>query len=194
MRLASDMITIKIDGVVVTLRPSLRAAYALETQHGLSAVLDGIANGHVAITLDVIRHGSTNAQAIPDIIRVMERKGVAKSLTLRPALFEFVASLAGSNATEHTAPAGPTVTFAEFLEQLYEFGSGWMGWPPEVVWNATPNELFAARRGFIAKHRALNGVAEEADEAPQYDPRDLPSDEEIADAKARLLHLAKGGR
>ena len=44
-------------------------------------------------------------------------------------------------ATPSPAPARP---IRDHLADLYRFGTGWLGWPPSEVWNASPAELEAA--------------------------------------------------
>lgn len=202
MRLVAQDTLIRHGGDIVRLRPSLRAAIILETRYSLFPVLTGIEQCSLDIFEAIIDATAVDPIAARRLlIAEVDQHGVRQLKHLLQPFFDLVCACygVGENPDEgyqqqRQEQAGKRVSMIEALATLYQIATGWLGWTPDAALSATPDQIIAAHKGFIAKHRALNGVVEEADEAPQYDPRNLPSDEEIADAKARLLHLAKGGR
>jgi hypothetical protein len=192
MRLASDPITIAVDGVSATLRPSLRAAYHLERRHGLAALIQGIVDSDLSIIADLIEYGSNDAAALAGLLRDIEQNGVLKLGRLKPALIHYVAALLGVDADEtpETSPS-KAMTFAEFFESCFEIGTGWLGWSPEATWNATPGEIMAAQRGLVAKLKAVHGST---DDQPDYDPRAEVSDGEVIAGIVALKANAKRGK
>jgi len=202
MQLAATDILIRHGGDIVRLRPSLRAAIILETRYSLFPLLSGIADCSVEIIEAVIDLTAVDPIAARRLlIAKVDQRGVRQLQHLWKPLFDIVCASYGVGEKpeegyqqQRKEQAGKRIDLIEALATLYQIATGWLGWTPDAALSATPDQIIAAHKGFIDKHRALNGVADEADEASQYDPRNLPSDEEIADAKARLLHLAKGGR
>lgn len=190
---------IRHGGDVVRLRPSLRAAVILETRYSLFPVLTGIEQCSVEIIEAILDATAVDPIAARRLlIAKVDGHGVRQLQHLWKPIFDIVCASygVGENPDEgyqqqRKEQAGKRVSMIEALATLYQIATGWLGWTPEQALSASPDQIIEAHKGFLAKHRALNGVA---DEASQYDPRNLPSDEEIADAKARLLHLAKGGR
>jgi hypothetical protein len=47
----------------------------------------------------------------------------------------------GEATPSSTEPAKP---FRDYLADLFRYGTGWLGWPPSEVWNASIGELEAA--------------------------------------------------
>lgn len=202
MRLAAQDILIRHGGDTVRLRPSLRAAVILETRYSLFPVLTGIEQCSVEVIEAILDATAVDPIAARRLlIAKVDRHGVRQLQHLWQPLFDLVCACygVGENPDEgyqqqRQEQAGKRVSMIEALATLYQIATGWLGWTPDAALSATSDQIIAAHKGFIAKRNALNGVAEETDEAGQYDPRNLPSDEEIADAKARLKHIAQGGR
>lgn len=202
MQLAATDTLLRHGGDIVRLRPSLRAAVILETRYSLFPVLTGIADCSVEMIEAIIDLTAVDPIAARRLlIAKVDRHGVRQLQHLWQPLFDLVCACygVGENPDEgyqqqRQEQAGKRVSMIEALATLYQIATGWLGWTPDQALSATADQIIEAHKGFLAKHRAMNGIADDADEAGQYDPRNLPSDEEIADAKARLKHIAKGGR
>lgn len=191
MRLASDPITIAVDGVSATLRPSLRAAYHLQRRHGFPALITAVIEGDLSRIADMISFGSTDESALPAFLREIEQRGAMRIDLIRPALFTFIGALIGRDENDDAPTSGKTITFEEHFTSLFEIGTGWLGWTPEATWNATPGEIIAAQRGLIAKLKAVHGSA---DEKPAYDPREDVSESEVLSGIAALKANARRGK
>jgi hypothetical protein len=78
-------------------------------------------------------------------------------------LIEFVLVLAGANdKTSGKAESGTPMPFDEYFTQLFQIGSGWLGWAPEDVWDATPAEIIHAQKGRMEMLKALFGSKEQS--------------------------------
>lgn len=189
MRLASDPITIAVDGVSATLRPSLRAAYHLQRRHGFPALITAVIEGDLSRIADMISFGSTDASALPAFLREIEQRGAMRVDLIRPALFAFIGALIGRDETDDAPTSGKTITFEEHFTGLFEIGTGWLGWSPEATWNATPGEIIAAQRGLIAKLKAIHGSTD-TDQRTAPDMHEEVSRDEVSAGIARLRATA----
>ncbi|MEO9335964.1 hypothetical protein ABFT80_00825 [Mesorhizobium sp. SB112] len=191
MRLASDPITITVDGVSATLRPSLRAAYHLQRRHGFPALMTGIAESNLSVVADLIAYGSDDTTTLPALLREIDKRGIVSLDILKPSLFAFIGELIGVD-DRYDAPASTKqISFDEYFTSLYEIGAGWLGWTPETTWTATPGEIIAAQRGVIAFRKALHGTGEDK---PEYDPREEVSEDQVSAGIAQLKASAARGR
>lgn len=132
---------------VVTLRASLRAAMALENlPGGISAVWDGIARQKLTVLHAVIRASATDrAQAERLIAHAATHPLAHFAHCAQAACLALIAAYLPADQGEAT-PSTNTVAkpLREYFADLYRFGTGWLGWPPSEVWNASPAELEAA--------------------------------------------------
>lgn len=179
MRLASDPITITVDGVSATLRPSLRAAYNLERRHGMVALYQGVIESNLSVIADLLDYGSDDTAALAALFREIHKSGVAKLNNIKPALISYIGALIGVDPDDEPAKASSDApTLAEFFESCFEIGTGWLGWTPETTWNATPAEIIAAQRGLVAFRNALRGSTDEQKPVDRYSPERLAQIEE----------------
>lgn len=63
--------------------------------------------------------------------------------------------------SKDTTPGKP---WREHYSDLFRFGTGWLGWPPETVWTASPAELSEAFAAHADHLIAMSGGSK--DEAP----------------------------
>ena len=167
MVLAHDEIEITVDGTVIFLRPTLRAAMRLERKHGgFDKIVAAIFDGSFTAMADVIEEcAERRSTLIPAALRDAAVHGGLASLhgQLAPSLVSLVFSLAGVDQDEKST-AKPTeaakITFAEFHERLFKIATGWLDWTPQTAWNATPAEITAAYAGKIDMLKAIHGAAE----------------------------------
>ncbi|HWL55466.1 MAG TPA: hypothetical protein VNQ78_02180 [Paracoccus sp. (in: a-proteobacteria)] len=47
-------------------------------------------------------------------------------------------------ASSQGGASGTPMTLREYFEKLYQFATGWLGWSPSEVWNASPAEIEVA--------------------------------------------------
>ncbi|TAI63451.1 hypothetical protein CWO89_24080 [Bradyrhizobium sp. Leo170] len=79
----------------------------------------------------------------------MKAGAVREVLAARGQLIEFILVLIGAqDKTGGDKPqAGKPISFDEYFTQLFQIGTGWLGWSPAETWNATPAEIINAKRG-----------------------------------------------
>jgi hypothetical protein len=168
-RLADETI-ITIDGATVTLRPTLRAAYRLEADHGFRAILDGIANGQIVVMAAVIREAGDYPAAMLNLLNVIERDGAEALNPFKVPLFNLVGAMIGVGDEDEEKPAkaksdtvsdSSTETFGTYFDRLFSIGTGWLGWTPAETWRATPAEIVAAQKGRVDMLRAIFGGKDE---------------------------------
>lgn len=76
-----------------------------------------------------------------------------------------------SSSTSESKPADTPTDWAEVYQQLFTVGTGWLQWPPEAVWKATPTELAFALDAHTKKLTALHGAAEDDESTLSDDQR-----------------------
>ncbi|MEN3239042.1 phage tail assembly chaperone [Methylobacterium ajmalii] len=169
MRLG-EHITITIDDVRLTLRPSLRAAVLLERRHGLDRLPGMILEGHATAAADTI--AACDEHRTPEeVLELLTRAGPLPRLALiAPALVELCVGLLGFDPDAETEASndGPSRTIAEAQKHLFGIATGAIGWTPAEAWQATPLEILTAWRGRVELLRAMFGGKDE--EAPQERP------------------------
>lgn len=132
----------------VTLRASLRAAMALESlPGGIAVVWEDTARQKLSAFHAVIRAAAAD--------RLEAERLLAHVATTPLAHFAHIAQAAclallsgflnaddqGEATPSSTEPAKP---FRDYLADLFRYGTGWLGWPPSEVWNASIGELETA--------------------------------------------------
>lgn len=160
MRLAEEII-ITLGGALIELRPSLRFAMQLERQYPeFKDLVRLIGEGSLTAALDIIaphyQHPAIKHQIFDAGLDI-----------LAPALITYVSACAGfdPDAKPQAKASGPKITTATYLRQLYQMGTGWIGWPPEITLNATPLEISEAMKGRADLLKAVFGSSEK-EEAP----------------------------
>ena len=175
MRLADNETTIRIDGEVIRLRPTLRAACRLYARHGgYDAIMREIADGSVTMMADVIVESTGREWETTDFLNAFADNPA--SLVLEPLiepLLRHVLMLAGVDAddTAHRAPAGKPMGFDEFHIRLFQIATGYLGWGPEAAWNATPAEITEAYKGRLQLLKDIfgGGDGSTGEDAPNTD-------------------------
>lgn len=155
MRLA-DEIVIVLGGEVIVLHPALRHAIALERKPGgFKRLLDEVQDGSLTAAIELIEphHGH------PLLANRIFDAGLA---TLMEPLTRYIFACAGIDPDEAAQPKakGKTLTFAEYLLDLYRIGTGWLGWTPETTLDSTPTEIVEAYKGRADMLRSIFGTSE----------------------------------
>lgn len=164
-QLASDAIALDYGGTAVGLRPSLRAAIHLERLHGgFPMLLRKIEEFDTATIWHVITAGAGKeatdpifAHAATHSLKSFKRAAQGPCIALVASFFP---TTPDTNAQPDTATPTP---WADLFKELYGFATGWLGWPPETAWNATPQEITDAFNAHIAKLKAIHGSGDDAD-------------------------------
>jgi hypothetical protein len=110
---------------------------------------------------------------------------------MQPAVYRLLLAMTGADEKPGDEDSeGEPMSFADFLEQLFSIGTGWLGWTPETTWEATPAEILAAYRGLIAKLEAIHGVP---DDKPKKKRDSRPLDRQFEDvfAGCKVVHIDK---
>ena len=183
MKLAEEIfVTLGLE--TVELRPSLRCALHLERREGgFRQLLIDIEEGSLTAAVDIV------APHAEDHVFIDQR--VLDALPgIKPALVEYVLACAGMDDDRDAKPEGKreggnvqkSRSFADYLTDLYKYGTGWLGWSPEVTLNATPAEISLAFEGHVEMLKAIHGGGE----------TDKPKDNRPLDEKFRTIFAERG--
>ncbi|WP_157772598.1 hypothetical protein [Pseudoponticoccus marisrubri] len=151
----------------VRLRPTLRAAWELERLHdGFAGLLRKVQEGDTATLHTVIQSAASDPNAADRFLRSTRNMPLADflALTQAPALDLIAAIFPEPETTSDSPKPARRVTWAEIFDGLYKIATGWLEWPPEIAWTATPYEITAAYTAHLDKLKALHGAAEDEPE------------------------------
>jgi hypothetical protein len=187
--LAADAITIELDGEVIPLRPTLRAAIRLERNFGLPKVLADLQAGSYTMVANIVGEGSGSACVAGHQMSRIAGPGLGSRLQaiIGPCL-AFLVQLYGldEEAAGEPDPSAPLITYSAHFAHLYRVATGWLGWSAATALDTSPAEIMAAaqgRRELISDIlRAVFGAPAEAE--PVFDETRDP------DATAKLKGLA----
>lgn len=191
--LASDETIITINQYEVVLRPTLRAAMRLERKYdGFDKIIKAIADENLTVISSIIHECSATPTSAKHIIEELTYSPLNSSLGLLAApLINLVFALAGYEPDAEPEPQDPAkrISFREHHERLFQIATGWLGWTPEVAWNATPNEIVAAYKGRCEMLKAVYGGEEQERAKP-----DLATQARLAFAKFPTKRVAADGQ
>ena len=172
MRLAIDEITLALSpGVTVILRPSLRAAFRLNEKYdGFQSLYLAIREGNLTAINDLIDAAQTgHRHRQPTIAELLAPEVVDQFLA-------FIPVLCGATDKGDDGPqSGEPLSFEEYFTQLYQIGTGWLGWTPDATWAATPAEIINAKEGRVQMLAAIFGKRDDTEtiDATKGMPADL---------------------
>lgn len=134
----------------VTLRASLRAAVALDAlPGGFGGLFDQLARQSLPAIHAVIRATATDRQEAERLLAYTATKPLASFLiSAQAACLALVMTLLPEKQGE-APPSGAVIPLSEFFASLYRYATGWLGWPPSEVWNASIAELEEALSAHI---------------------------------------------
>ncbi len=159
----SPEIVLEHGGCVVLLRPSLRAAIQLARLHdGFPQLLRKIEEFDTRTIWKVIEVGA-GRQERAELAAVVRQTPFAQfARTAKAACLALVASLLpGATEKADAAPVeASSVPWPNLFSQLYGYATGWLRWPPEIAWAATPQEILDAFDAHIEMLKLLHGTAE----------------------------------
>ena len=159
-----DEFTLSHDGNTVRLRPSLRAALRLERLHdGFGALITKLDQFDTATIRAMIITAATDYSAAERFLTSISTEPLR---TYRHAVTGPLSSLLTAflpapspDTTITSAALEKAVPWSEAYAQLYQIGTGWLGWTPAETWAATPTEITQALEGRVAHLIAMNGGA-----------------------------------
>jgi hypothetical protein len=189
MIMLGDEVAISFDGMRILCRPTLRAATNLNRQFGLTQLTRDVVTGNLTAVRRVI---SMTADDL-DILGFIDVAPMQQVMSLcQPAAYALLLAMTAVDEPSNAdASEGEPMSFADFLEQLFSIGTGWLGWTPETTWEATPAEILAAYRGLIAKLEAIHGVPDDKAKPKKRDSRPLDRQFEDVFAGCKVVHIDK---
>jgi hypothetical protein len=189
MRLANDeMILTFSPSVTVILRASLRAAFHVHNKYGFEALYLAIAEGNLTAIVDLISATCTNQPTFVRYVASEDPSIVPELLATRARLLEFIPGLCGVNDKSGEEPqSGEPLSFEEYFTQLYQIGTGWLGWTARDTWDATPAEIINAKEGRVEMLAAIFGKRDDTETIDAT--KGIP-----ADVRAEINAIGKGKR
>ncbi|TPL52038.1 hypothetical protein FJ937_11790 [Mesorhizobium sp. B2-4-4] len=180
----NDEITLTLGSPSVRLRPSLRAAAHFVRLDGFADLPRRVTELHLGTVLDLITVAATDRQeasAFLDQIGRTPLQTVADTITvpMLALVAGFVPASDDAKSTAQKAQVKP-MPWPKVYRELFRAATGWLGWTPEVAWNATPTEINEAVAGLYDKLKAIHGAPEkDADQKPDaYSKEQLQKVEE----------------
>jgi hypothetical protein len=157
-----DEFTLSHNGNSVQLRPSLRAAMRLERLHdGFGPLITKLDQFNTATIRDMILIAATDYSAAQRFLAAISTEPLqtySRTVTgpLESLLTAFLPAPSPDTPSTSTTPE-KAVPWSEAYAQLYQIGTGWLGWTPSETWAATPTEITQALEGRVAHLIAMNG-------------------------------------
>ncbi|WP_061848527.1 hypothetical protein [Bradyrhizobium sp. DOA1] len=169
MRLAANTFSLQLGDRSFDLKPSLRAAFILyERYDGFHNLSRHLAEGSLTAALDIISATIVDAKAWGKYALPANGAVVRDLLAATGDLIEFVMLLAGADDKASDKPqTGKPLPFDEYFTQLFQIGTGWLGWTPDDTWEATVSEIINAQKGRMDMLKALFGSKEQTAEASE---------------------------
>lgn len=148
MKLGANIISIEMASEAFELRPSLRACLRLTDRYELPALFRAVSEFNVGIISHMVQEATGKPALLLDEIA---KHGIGLTyFQYAEALSKFVLAVAGVDPDKPAIPQpqrGKPLSPIEYHTRLFEIATGWLGWPPEQAWSATPAEILAAQKG-----------------------------------------------
>ncbi|WP_407192529.1 hypothetical protein [Bradyrhizobium sp. STM 3566] len=166
MRLAANTFSLQLGNRSFDLKPTLRAAFVLNEKYdGFQNLSRYLAEGSVTAAVDIINVTIVDQNAWAAYALADSNAAVRDLLAATGDMIEFVLVLAGADGEPSgNAATQKPIPFDQFLTQLFQIGTGWLGWTPDDTWEATPSEIINAQKGRMDMLKALFGSKEQSAE------------------------------
>lgn len=172
-----EEVTVRHAGLSVTLRPSLQAAMTLERLHdGWSGFLLSLDQFQLTTVQALIRASAVSSSAAEALLSSLATEPLEQiKATLEGpcvALMRMFLNLSDDDegqGAETPKQKGKALSWSDAYAELYQIGTGWLGWTPQETWAATPTEITEAFKGKLAMLKAIHGSAEEEPAQPSND-------------------------
>ncbi|QOZ76720.1 hypothetical protein XH83_15425 [Bradyrhizobium sp. CCBAU 53351] len=177
MPLANDELVITLSpSVTLTLRPSLRAAFRLAHSYsGFESLFQAISEGNLTAISDLITMTCADQLGWAEYARNEDPSMIPALMAAREQLLAFIPALCGVTNSDSEPQSGEPLSFEEYFTQLYQIGTGWLGWTPEATWAATAAEIINAKEGRVEMLAAIFGKRDDTEtiDATKGMPADL---------------------
>ena len=185
-----EEVTVRHAGHVVLLRPSLRAAMTLERLYGgWSGFLLRFDQFHLTTVQALILASADSSRAAEALLSSLGGEAIktVKASLEGPcvallSMFLATNSERGGQGARAAKQSGEALSWSDAYAELFQIGTGWLGWTPKETWAATPTEITDAFTGKIAMLKAIHGSADEEEPAQaqtEYTPERLKEIEEL---------------
>ena len=148
------------DGNIVRLRASLRAAMRLERLHdGFGPLITKLDQFNTATIRAMILIAATDYSAAQRFLAAISAEPLQtyRHAVTGPLSSLLTAFLPPPSPDTTSTPPENAMPWSEAYAQLYQIGTGWLGWTPSETWAATPTEITQALEGRVAHLIAMNG-------------------------------------
>lgn len=164
--LGDHTLTVSIGDREFTLRPSLRAALAAERRcNGLQNLTRDIVDFRTWKVARLIAIASVDLLDEGEVhLSICQPRALARREKIAGQLLDLIAAMYSLDepvkASPKGTPSGTRTSLEASFVELFTLGTGWLGWSPDVTWNASPAEITAAYQGRLDMLKALFGEAE----------------------------------
>lgn len=158
--------TLKYEGRILSLRPTLRCAITLEAMHGdFDKLIEKLTAFDTQTVKAMITHAATS-DPNPFLCHIENAPLGQLRANILPLLFQVVAGFFPDDPEPRPTAAKPqrSLPWSKVFSELYGYGTGWLGWTPEQSFNATPAELIAAFNAHVTKLKAIHGGEDDTKE------------------------------
>ncbi|WP_293808409.1 hypothetical protein [uncultured Bosea sp.] len=180
LRPAYDEIVLEHGSNAVILRPSLRAASALERSHdGFDRLFQRIAEFHTGTVREIILIAATDRRdAVRFLDSVLQLPLGRVIESMQVSLVRLCASFF-PEGDDKPGQSGERMPFPDFFRALFRRATGCLHWTPEEAWNATITEISAAIEGHNELMVSIYGSSE--DKAAEHQPDPEQAARNVAD-------------
>lgn len=168
LRPAYQDIALAYGGFAVCLRPSLRAATYLERlQDGFANLFKRVDEFDTATIRAINSTAATDQAAATALLQATSGATLQSFATAAQgpvtALCRALIPAPDDQAAPRKATTAKPMPWSAVYRELYRVATGWLQWPPETAWNATPAEITDAFDGLLAKLKAIHGAPDDPD-------------------------------
>ncbi|WP_139837839.1 hypothetical protein [Roseovarius litorisediminis] len=130
------------------------------------ALLKKLEQFHTGTVREIVLSSATDRHAAERLLTSAASKPLSAFINATQAtLFGLCVALLPTPPEDQkeAKPTGKPMPLGEVYKELFRIATGWLGWPPETAWYATPQEITEAFTGHITKLKAIHGEAEDDD-------------------------------
>jgi hypothetical protein len=141
-RPAYEEVTIAHGGNTVTLRPTLRAAAALEARHGFPALFRALGEFNVTVISEIILTACSDRQSAAAFLSSLSERPLSPFfMAVHQPLVDLVEMFQIAPDPKAKPSTGKGTAWPDIYWMLYRTATGALGWTPDAAWNATPTEI-----------------------------------------------------
>lgn len=163
LRPAYDVIVLEHGDYAVILRPSLRAASALERSHdGFANLFRRVSEFHLGTIHEIIMQAATDRKEAIAFLQAVANLPLRRLVEITQASIAnlCLGFIPAVDPAARPAPNAKPQPWPAFYREQFRVAAGVLGWTPEQAWNATPTEISEALAGHIAMLKAIHGATD----------------------------------